>query len=102
MTAAAASAGLLVAAPYLAAHVFHAPHLTFAVQVSVGYLFFVTINGYQIGALSGLEAFQRLATIGAIYGICNLGMVVLAAHFLGLNGALGAMSVAAALNWGAP
>jgi len=60
-----------VAAPYVAERVLHAPHLTFAVRVSVGYLFFLTINGYQIGALTGLEAFQRLASIGAVSGVAG-------------------------------
>lgn len=99
VTAGIASLGLLVSAPFLAASVFHAPHLTLAVRVSIAYLFFLTINGYQIGALSGLEAFRRLATIGGFYGAATLVTVLVAARLFGLDGAVLAMSACAAANW---
>jgi len=99
VTAGLASLVLLLGARYLSVRVFHAPHLEFAVCVSVGYLFFLTINGFQVGALAGLEAFRRLALIGAGYGFGSLGAVLLCAHYYGLNGALIAMSAAAAANW---
>jgi O-antigen/teichoic acid export membrane protein len=99
VTAGAASLALLIAAPYLATHVLHAPQLTLALRISVGYLLFLTINGFQVGALSGLEAFDRLALIGAFYGAGSLAAVLLAAHYGGLLGALVAMSASAAANW---
>lgn len=98
-TATLAATALLVAAPYVAEEVLHAPHLTFAVRVSVGYLFFLTVNGYQIGALAGLEAFQRLAIVGVVSGVGTALMVVASAWTQGLGGALVALSVAAGANW---
>ncbi len=98
-TATLAAAGLFVAAPYIAEELLHARHLTFAVRVSVGYLFFLTVNGYQVGALAGLEAFQRLAAVGVVSGVATALVVVTSAWKLGLEGALVALSLASAVNW---
>lgn len=99
ITGGVATLGLLAFSGAIAADVLHAPHLARGVRLSAGFLFFLTINGYQIGALSGLEAFRRLAAAGAIYGAMSTTLVVLLGYFFGLDAALGGMSLAAAVNW---
>lgn len=99
LTGAVATLGLIVGARAVAADVLHAPHLAFGVRAAAGYLFFLTINGYQIGALGGLEAFPRLAVAGALYGTGSTVFVVVLGRLFGLDAALVGMSVAALANW---
>ena len=52
---------LIAIAPWLAGTILKAPHLAIALMIGSGFLFFSSINGYQTGALSGLEAYGGLA-----------------------------------------
>jgi O-antigen/teichoic acid export membrane protein len=47
-----------------------------------------TINGYLLGALSGLEAFSRLAYAGVWSGLSVIALVCLGAWLGGLNGSI--------------
>jgi O-antigen/teichoic acid export membrane protein len=86
---------LLLMAPWLASTALKAPHLSYALMLGAGYLFFSTINGYQTGALSGLEAYMGLAKAGVFSGIVALIAISLGAWWGGLNGALAGLSVSA-------
>ena len=55
---------LVVFAPTLATDGTLVPGL----RLSAIYVFFVTLNGYQVGALIGMEAFGRIAAVGIISG----------------------------------
>lgn len=86
---------LIVMAPWLAGGMLKAPHLAFALIIGSGFLFFSSINGYQIGALSGLEAYGNLAKAGVASGIVAVAAISLGAWWGGLNGTLIGLSISA-------
>lgn len=86
---------LIGIAPWLADAILKAPHLKFALMIGTGFLFFSAINGYQTGALSGLEAFGSLAKAGIISGIVAVAAISLGARWGGLNGTLIGLSISA-------
>ena len=86
---------LIAIAPWLADAVLKAPHLAFALMIGSGFLFFSVINGYQTGALSGLEAYSGLAKAGVASGIVAVAAISLGAWWGGLNGTLIGLSISA-------
>jgi len=100
----AASAGLgmsvfILIAPWLANNVLKDPALTNALMVGSGYIFFSAINGYQTGALSGLEAYKSLAKAGLVSGIGAVAAIYLGALWGGVNGAIIGLSLSAFIRW---
>ena len=95
------AAFLLVAvAPWLAGTMLKAPPLTGPLQIGAGFLFFSTINGYQTGALAGLEAYGGLAKAGVFSGLTALPAISIATYVGGINGALTGLSISALLRCG--
>ncbi len=90
---------LLVSAPWLTANVFHAPHLAPALMIASGALPFTVINGYQTGALIGLESYVSLAKAGTISGSLYVGICAMAAWAGGLHGVLAGLGVSALCQW---
>lgn len=86
---------LIAIAPWLANTMLKAPHLAFALIVGSGFLFFSSINGYQIGALSGLEAYGSLAMAGVASGVLAMVAISIGAWWGGLNGTLLGLSISA-------
>jgi O-antigen/teichoic acid export membrane protein len=87
---------LLVAlAPALAVAVLKAPHLAIALTIGSGFLFFSSINGYQTGALAGLEAYRSLVRAGVASGIVAVPAISLGALWGGLNGTLIGLGISA-------
>lgn len=89
---------LFAGAPFLAAQVFKAPHLVNEVRISAALLFFSALSGAQTGALTGFEAFRRIAGINLVRGLLNLILVVSGIRFFGLPGGVGAMGLVAGLS----
>jgi O-antigen/teichoic acid export membrane protein len=73
----------------------NAPHLAFALILGSGFLFFSAINGYQTGALSGLEAYSGLAKAGVASGIVAVAAISIGAWLGGLDGTLIGLSISA-------
>ena len=90
---------LILASSWLATVMLNAPYLASPLILGAGFLFFFTINGYQIGALSGLEAYLSLAKAGVISGIFAVLAISLGAYCGGLKGALIGLSVSALLRY---
>lgn len=86
---------LIAIAPWLADAMLKAPHLAFALMIGSGFLFFSSINGYQTGALSGLEAYGGLAKAGVASGIVAVVAISLGALWGGVNGTLIGLSISA-------
>lgn len=90
---------LYILAPWLSTTILKAPHLCTGLRIGGGFLFFAVINGYQIGALAGLENFKNLAKAG----LFNAGFLVsvsgLGAWHWGVNGALSGFAISAMINW---
>jgi O-antigen/teichoic acid export membrane protein len=86
---------LIGLAPCLAGNILKAPHLASALMIGSGFLFFSSINGYQTGALSGLEAYGSLAKVGVASGIVAVTAISLGAWWGGLNGTIIGLSISA-------
>jgi O-antigen/teichoic acid export membrane protein len=95
VTASVGSVLLVSMASWLSTSVLKAPHLATALVIASGFTFFSTINGYQTGAMSGLEAYGGLAKSGVLSGIIAVCAISLGAWMQGLNGALIGLSVSA-------
>lgn len=91
--------GLFISAPWLAEHTLNAPHLSSVLRVAALILFVSTLNGAQIGALSGFEAFKIIAYINLFVGLISLPVLVAGVWFGGLMGAVWAMTINFFINW---
>jgi len=99
IAAALFSVALALCAPWLVVGSACTPALTAAMRLSALYMFFITVNGYQMGALSGLEAFRGIACINVVYGLAGLALTWAASRWFGLCGAILAQGLSAALLW---
>ena len=90
---------LLIISPYLATHTINAPHLVWELRIGCGLLFFGAVNGAQLGALSGLEAFRTIAKVNLVRGVLNFLAIVVGVYFWALPGAVGATVVSGAASW---
>jgi len=90
---------LFLYAPWVATHTINAPHLANVLRIAAIALFFSALNGAQTGALSGFEAFKRLAHINALVGLLSLPMLVSGTYLAGLTGAVAAVAANAACCW---
>lgn len=93
-----ASLVLIVCAPWIAAQTIAAPHLSSMLQIGAIYLLFSSLNGAQIGALSGFEAFRTISKINLILGVMNFPIIGVGAYTFGLMGALWGYNISALLN----
>lgn len=90
-----ASLLMILAASPLASQVLKAPHLSTALIIGAGYVFFTAVNGYQAGAFIGLEGYQNLSKAAVISGIVTVAGIALGAWWLKLTGALIGLSFTA-------
>jgi O-antigen/teichoic acid export membrane protein len=87
---------LMMLAPWLSEHTLAAPHLTGCLRIGALLLLISAVNGAQIGALSGFEAFRQTAVVNAIVGVVNFPLV-LGGAMVGVYGSLWGMVIAQAL-----
>jgi O-antigen/teichoic acid export membrane protein len=90
---------LLISSPWMAANFLAAPHLTSSLAISAAFVLFSVMNGYQIGALAGLECYKSISVFGALLGAAHLALCSVGAMAWGLSGALGGMACSALLRW---
>lgn len=98
-TGVVATALLLISAPWVAEHMLVAPNLALSLSISAACVLFSVMNGYQIGALAGLESYKSISVYGALLGAAHLALCGFGATLWGLHGALGGMAVSALLRW---
>jgi len=98
-TSGVSSLFLFFMAPWLAKHTLAAPQLSGLLQVASLLLFLSAVNGAQIGALSGFEAFKTQAKINLWCGLANFPVMVGGVYFAGLTGAVWGMVISNGLNW---
>jgi O-antigen/teichoic acid export membrane protein len=79
---------VLLLAPWLSQSILHDPGLSRAVSLAGIIMFFAALNGSQIGTLSGLEAFKRVALGNLVRGTGLILFVILGAALGGVVGAL--------------
>jgi O-antigen/teichoic acid export membrane protein len=99
---AAVSAGLLMTgalillAPQLATKGLVSPGLSQPLVQASGLLLLGVIEAVQTGALTGLEAFSRIARLSAWNGVVSLPVVALLARSRGASGAIAGLTIALA------
>lgn len=86
-----ASAALFAAAPYIAGGALNAPELTGPLRLVAPVLFLYSVSSAMSGALSGFEAFSRLARVAWMTSLSNFLAVISGVSFWGLRGAVLAM-----------
>lgn len=84
--------------PWLADRALSAPRLATALKASSLVLFFSTVNGVQLAALTGLESFKKVTFINIGTGLMALPAVAGGTLWLGLTGAMLGYAAAAALS----
>lgn len=90
---------LLVGAPWLASHTLAAPQLSGALRIGAVLILFTALNGAQMGALVGLEAFRLTAQLNLYTGLLSLPLIVCGVVFFGLTGALWGLTLTAFATW---
>lgn len=88
---------ILIGAPWLSAHALKEPHLAAPLIVGAMFLFFTSVNGYQVGAMAGLEAYPALAKAGIYSGSITLLLCAVGARYFGLLGAVTGLTASAML-----
>lgn len=91
--------GLLIFAPWLAESTINAPHLAGVLRIGALILFINALNGAQTGALAGFEAFKIIAYVNLFIGLISFPILVCAAYFGGLTGAVWALAINLCFNW---
>jgi O-antigen/teichoic acid export membrane protein len=80
---------MVLLGPWLSRSVLNASHeLSTALSLGAAAMFFAALNGSQVGTLSGLEAFNRVAAGNLVRGIATIILVSGGAAIYGLTGAL--------------
>ena len=91
--------GLLLTAGPVAEHALAAPHLKGLLQVSAGLIFLGALNGAQLGALSGLEAFKTIARVNLWSGLVSFPIMIAGVWWGGLNGAVWGLVASLGVSW---
>lgn len=99
LTGAALASGLFLLAPWIASELLKAADLGGPLRIVALSVLFLTLNGYQVGAINGFEAFSRLAWISGVQGPVVIVLTVGLTWAMGLHGAVWAGACAAASAW---
>jgi len=78
----------LLLAPWLSLEILHASGLSRALSLAGAVMFFAAVNGSQVGTLSGLEAFHKVAFGNLVRGTGMILFVTIGAALGGVTGAL--------------
>lgn len=93
------AAALFGLAPWLAREILANTGLVAPLRITAGALPFVVLNGFQSGALAGLEAYPALAIAGITGGVTYVGFSTALAWRGGLAGALAGILLSAVVQW---
>jgi len=99
ITAGIATLLLLFGAQWLSNSALNAPRLASGLMISSGFVLFSVINGYQAGALAGLEGYRALVRAGVFQGAIHMVICTLGAWCFGLEGVLGSLVASAFFRW---
>jgi O-antigen/teichoic acid export membrane protein len=82
---------LFFSSDWLAQHTLAAPELAPLLRIAAPMLLLSSLNGSQLGALSGFEAFKDIAQVNLIAGLLTFPLIVLGTFAAGLTGATWAL-----------
>lgn len=97
-TGGAAAAALAAGSGWLAREVLAAPQLGPSLAIAALVVLLYALNGAQVGALSGFEAFRDVARINVVSALATLPLMLAGVWLDGVRGAVCAMVGTAALN----
>jgi O-antigen/teichoic acid export membrane protein len=86
-------------AHWLAENTINAPYLENELKIGAFILLVSAINGAQLGALVGFEAFKTIAKINIIIGVLSIVSLIVGAYLGGLHGAVLALALNISINW---
>jgi O-antigen/teichoic acid export membrane protein len=98
-SAAVVAITLVIAGPWVAANTLAAPHLTGVLRIGAITLFLGALNGAQLGALGGFEAFRTRTLVSTLSGLATPILVVAGASSRGVSGAVWGIAGSAAFAW---
>lgn len=84
---------LFVAAQALAVRVLNSAGISILLWAAIPFLICSTVNGAQLGVLSGFQAFRAIAWVNVTSGICALSCTVVGAKMQGTLGAVSGLSL---------
>lgn len=92
------TAALILLAPQLAARGFSSPGLSQQLIQASGLLALGVFEAVQTGALTGLEAFARIARLSVWNGLLSIPLVAFLAYSYGASGAIAGLTLSVALS----
>ena len=99
LTGAAFAAILFTFSPWLAQTTLAAPELAPALRIGAFLLLFEAMNGAQVGALAGFEAFRTTALISVWAGVVSFPAMVAGVYLGGLEGGVAGLLVSRIFHW---
>ena len=90
---------LFIFAPWLAARTLNAPQLSSELRLGCVLLFLNALDGTQLGALAGLEAFRATAWVSLVRGLLTFPVLLAGVWYYGLTGAVTATVIVGAVGW---
>lgn len=90
---------IFVAAPWIATYFLKAEDLVIELRLCSLAVLFLTMNGYQLGALQGTESFSLLAGVACFLGPTTLALTVGLTWAFRLPGAAAVCGVGALVSW---
>ncbi|QDU32287.1 Polysaccharide biosynthesis protein [Poriferisphaera corsica] len=100
MTALVGCGVLLAFGPNLSKDIFVNSDLLFEFNICAIIIFFITINGAQIGCLQGCEAFKASSIVACVTDILIVLLMVSGAYIAGVRGAVIGNAIGWAIRWG--
>ena len=99
ITAIIALITIILSARWLAVVMLDQPQLASSFLAASAMIFFSVLNGYQLGALAGLESYKQIAKITVLGAGINLVACGMGAWLAGLEGVAIGLSVSALTQW---
>ena len=90
---------LLFGASTISRYFLATPSLASTISLAAGAVLFSTMNGFQVGALAGLEHYRGIASASLAHAIFYVPICALLALFGGLQGVLIALIASAGVRW---
>ena len=90
---------VLIVAGQFVSNYLRAPQLTVLFMIGSFFIFFSVVNGYQVGALAGLESYNSIAKGGMVYSLFYVIAGIMFATKWGLEGAVIGLVITSSLRW---
>lgn len=90
---------VFISAPWLSKSILKAPQLADDLQIGALILWLSALNGVQVGALVGFEAFRTIAKINILISLVSVVSLTLGTYLEGINGAVLALAFNISISW---